>query len=81
MRKERIALLLCLFISGSAFAQTLTLPEAVNSALTNYGSIKAKEKYKQASTEAVRERKKDYLPDVRLAAQQDYGTINGQHGP
>ncbi|MFB9864886.1 TolC family protein [Rufibacter immobilis] len=81
MRVERITFLLCLLLSGSAYAQTLTLQEAVSRALTNYGSIKAKEKYNGASEAAVQERKREYLPDVRLSAQQNYGTINGQHGP
>ncbi|MBF8961706.1 TolC family protein [Pontibacter sp. FD36] len=81
MRVERMTLLLCLLLSVPAFSQTLTLQDAVDRALNNYGSIKAKEKYQQASEATVQERKKDYLPDVRLSGQQSYGTINGQHGP
>lgn len=62
-------------------AQTLTLKEAVNTALTNYGTIKAKNNYANASKSGIQQAKRDYLPNFSLSAQQDYGTINGQNGP
>lgn len=62
-------------------AQTLTLKEAVNTALTNYGTIKAKNNYANASKSTIQQTKRDYLPNFSLSAQQDYGTINGQNGP
>ncbi|MBB6501637.1 TolC family protein [Pedobacter cryoconitis] len=62
-------------------AQTLNMKEAVNTAITNYGTIKAKGNYVNASKQTVEQAKRDYLPNFTLAAQQDYGTINGQNGP
>ncbi|MFC3559354.1 TolC family protein [Pedobacter jamesrossensis] len=68
-------------LTYSAQAQTLTLKEAVNTALTNYGTIKAKGNYANASKLTIQQAKRDYLPNFSLSAQQDYGTINGQNGP
>lgn len=62
-------------------AQTLTLPQAIETALSNYGSIKAKSSYVNASKATVLHSKKEYLPNLNVSAQQDYGTINGQNGP
>lgn len=62
-------------------AQTLKLKDAVNTALTNYGTIKAKQNYVNASQASVQQAKTDFLPNLNLSAQQDYGTINGQNGP
>ncbi|WP_291040683.1 TolC family protein [Dyadobacter sp. 50-39] len=62
-------------------AQTLTLQQAVETAVSNYGSIKAKNNYLSASKATVLQSKKEYLPNFNLSAQQDYGTINGQNGP
>ena len=59
----------------------MTLKEAVNTALTNYGTIRAKNNYANASKTTVKQNKRDYLPNLSLSAQQDYGTINGQNGP
>jgi outer membrane protein TolC len=62
-------------------AQMLTLKEAVNTALNNYGTIKAKNNYANASKSTIQQAKREYLPNFSLSAQQDYGTINGQNGP
>jgi len=62
-------------------AQTLQLKEAIDMAVNNYGTLKAKKSYALASKETVRQNKTEYLPNLSLAAQQDYGTINGQNGP
>jgi len=71
-----------LFIgAGILNAQTLSLKEAVNTALTNYDLLKAKGNYVHASEETVKQSKRDYLPNLSLSAQNDYGTINGQNGP
>jgi len=71
-----------LFIcAGILNAQTLSLKEAVNTALTNYDLLKAKGNYVHASEESVKQSKRDYLPNLSLSAQNDYGTINGQNGP
>lgn len=69
------------------FAQTLTaqeklsLKKALELAVENYGTVKAKENYANASRMSVDQAKRDYLPNLVLSAQQDYGTVNGQNGP
>lgn len=65
----------------SLSAQTLNMKEAVNTALTNYGTLKAKSNYVNASKESLKQSKREYLPNLTLSAQQDYGTINGVNGP
>lgn len=62
-------------------AQTLNMRDAVHAAITNYGTIKAKSNYVSASKQSVEQARREYLPNLTLAAQQDYGTINGQNGP
>jgi outer membrane protein len=64
-----------------AAGQTLTLKDAINSALNNYGTVKAKGNYLKASQASVRQASSVYLPNLNLAAQQAYGTANGQFGP
>src|SRR6185437_10785477 len=61
--------------------KVLGLKEAEQVALANYGSIKAKANLLNASKASLIEAKTEYLPDVNLSAQQDYGTVNGQYGP
>jgi len=62
-------------------AQVLSLKEAVQTALVNYGTIRAKTNYVKASQAIVRETRREYLPDLSVSAQQDYGTITGLNGP
>jgi len=79
-----IIILLFLLFSGSirkADAQVLTLKDAIQTALTNYGTIKAKAEYLNASKATVKQAKRDYLPNVSISAEQNYGTVNGQYGP
>lgn len=61
--------------------QVLTLKDAVRTALANYGSIRAKANYLNASKSTATQAKRDYLPNLNVSAQQDYGTVNGQFGP
>lgn len=78
------SLLLALSLAGAGkpiSAQTLTLQRAVETAVSNYGSIKAKTNYLNASKATVIQSRKEYLPNFNLSAQQDYGTVNGQNGP
>ncbi|MDB5023074.1 MAG: transporter [Mucilaginibacter sp.] len=70
---------LCVFQAHGQ--KVLTIKEAEQIALSNYGSIKAKASQLNASKAYLTETKTEYLPDVTLSAQQDYGTINGQNGP
>ncbi len=64
-----------------AAQQQLSLKEAVNNGLANYGTIKAKSNYLSSSQELVKQSKREYIPNVNLSAQQDFGTVNGQNGP
>ncbi|MNK06670.1 Outer membrane efflux protein [compost metagenome] len=80
MFKNWLIFLLLLF-SFHSYSQTLTLKDAIEQGISNYGTIKAKSKYLAASKETVKQTKTDYLPNVTLSAQQDYGTVNGQNGP
>lgn len=79
--KNLAGVALLLFSAGNTMAQTLTLKDAVQTAIKNYGSIRAKEQYAKASGATVQQSKKEYLPDLNLSWQQDYGTVNGQTGP
>lgn len=61
--------------------QVITLKEAVQTAVDNYGTLKAKSKYAESSVALVEQARRDYLPNFNLSAQQVYGTVNGQIGP
>lgn len=69
-------------LQARLFAQRkLTLKEAVQMGLDNYGTVKAKAEYAAASKAQIDEAKRDYLPNLNLGAQVDYGTVNAQYGP
>ncbi|QMU28359.1 TolC family protein [Adhaeribacter radiodurans] len=76
-----VYLFLFLLVGFRANSQRLTLPEAIQTAVTHYGTIQAKTNYLKASQASVKVSSFDYLPNVSLAAQQAYGTVNGQFGP
>jgi outer membrane protein TolC len=79
---QPLLLMSALLVADSAKAQQkLTLKDAVQQAVDNYGIIKAKASYANASKANVVQAKRDYLPNLNIGAQQDYGTINGQNGP
>src|SRR5579863_2588620 len=67
--------------TGQAIAQALTLRQAVQTALNNYGTIRAKTDYVKAARANVKEVRNEYLPDLNLAAEQVYGTANSSFGP
>ncbi|ERJ59521.1 TolC family protein [Sphingobacterium paucimobilis] len=67
--------------SVSSIAQVLDLKNALKLAVDNYDKIKAKEVLVEASAQYTAYQQKQYLPDVTVAAQQSYGTINAQNGP
>lgn len=76
--------LVVVFLVGftlTASGQDLRLPEAVEMGIANYGNVVAKGKYALAANERTSEVARTYLPSVSMAAQQSYGTINGQFGP
>ncbi|PKB17985.1 TolC family protein [Flavobacterium sp. 5] len=77
---KKITLLFFLIFATTGFSQTLSLKEAIQTGLENYGSVKAKSNYASASRETLQQTRRDYLPNLNLSAQQDYGTINGQNG-
>ena len=79
--KKIAQLLLFIFLAGGVSAQVLTLKQAVQTAMSNYGTIRAKADYVKASQANVKATKREYLPDINFAAQQDYGTINSNYGP
>jgi len=72
---------LAFFFCAGLQAQVLSMKDALNTALNNYGSIKAKSSYVQASAAGLAQARRSYAPNLVLSAQQDYGTVNGQNGP
>ncbi len=81
MAIKKYFFLINFFFFFHGFSQTLTLKEAVETGIANYGSIKSKDNYTKASRETLKQVKWEYLPNFNLSAQQSYGTINGQNGP
>jgi len=79
--RKYFLILLLLGAGMKAVSQTLTLKQALDSALHNYGTIKAKGNYLKSSQASVKGASHAYLPNFNIAAQQAYGTINGQFGP
>ncbi|HEV2482658.1 MAG TPA: TolC family protein [Puia sp.] len=67
--------------AGQAGAQVLTMRQAVQNAMNNYGTIRAKADYVKASQANVKEAKREYLPDVNFAITQQYGTVASNFGP
>jgi outer membrane protein TolC len=74
-------ILLSLVIPKAGTAQVLTMKQAVQTALNNYGTIRAKADYVKAARATVKEVRNEYLPDLSLAAEQVYGTANSNLGP
>lgn len=62
-------------------SQVITLEEAVNTGLSNYQTIRAKQNYISASGALRQQARNEYLPNVTASVQQSYGTVNGQLGP
>lgn len=61
--------------------KNLSLKEALKIGVENYGIIKAKTQYAEASKFSVEQAKREKLPNFNISAQQDVGTVNGQFGP
>lgn len=72
---------MALGISTSGFAQILDLKDALKRSVENYDKIKAKRVLVEAAGQNTVFQQKQYLPDVTVAAQQSFGTINAQNGP
>jgi len=69
------------FFSFPGQAQVISLKDAVQAALENYPSIKAKNNLLHSSNAAIKEARNEALPDIIFSGQQDFGTVNGQNGP
>src|SRR5687768_17255199 len=82
---SRFELLLVIFILSTISPlqgqHVLTMQEALELGVKNYGSLKSKSFQVQSSQYALSQVKREYLPNVVLSAQQVYGTVNGQNGP
>jgi outer membrane protein TolC len=78
-----IFIFISVFFAGYATAQQkiLGLKEAEQIALANYESIKSKSNQLNAAKANLNESKTEYLPNLSISAQQDYGTVNSQFGP
>ena len=73
---------LLVLLCGSLLAQqVLPLKKAIQIAVENYGTIKAKTHYAEASKVNVEEVNRENLPNINFGLQQDYGTASGQLGP
>ncbi|TRW98561.1 TolC family protein [Flavobacterium gawalongense] len=81
MTTKKLSLFLFLIFFSEGFSQTLPLKEALENGIANYGTIKAKSNYADASKETIKQVRREYLPNVTLSGQQDFGTVNGQNGP
>jgi outer membrane protein TolC len=79
--KNIVGFFLLLFAVTTLQSQVLTLKEAVQTALNNYGSIKAKINYLKSSQATVKQTSAEYFPDFSVGAQQAYGNANGTFGP
>lgn len=80
---KRLLLFLGVFyvIQAQAQQKVLNIKDAEQMALANYGTIKSKANQLNAAKAYLKETRTEYLPDVSISAQQDYGTANGQNGP
>src|SRR6201996_1009174 len=76
-----LGLSLFLFITAGVNAQVLTMRQAVQNALNNYGTIRAKANYVKAAQANVKEVQREYLPDINFSLSQDYGTVASNYGP
>jgi outer membrane protein TolC len=79
--KYLVSFLLMVLIGVSVAGQVLTLKEAVQTALNNYNSIKAKANYLKSSQATAKQAAAEYFPDFSVGAQQAWGNANGQFGP
>src|SRR5260221_1349765 len=59
----------------------ITLPEALDTGIKNYPSIRAKTDYMHSAHALTLNTRNEYLPNIIGSIQQSYGTVNGQFGP
>jgi outer membrane protein len=70
-----------LFSHNLAAQETVTIQDALEMAVQNFGTLKAKAHYAEAQNLLTDRARREYLPNLNLGAQQVYGTVNGQLGP
>lgn len=68
-------------LGQSGYAQILKLEDALQRSVEQYDKIKSKQSLVSATELNTKFQQQHYLPDVTLAAQQSYGTVNMLHGP
>lgn len=68
-------------LSYGSFAQVLYFHDALERSVSQYQKIKSKQALISASQQRTIFQKNKFLPDLTLAAQQSFGTINAQNGP
>lgn len=73
--------ILCFSFACASSQSVLTLKAALENGLQNYETIKAKDNYLKAAERNLALSRREYVPNLTIAAQQDYGTVNGQNGP
>ncbi len=66
--------------AAQASGNALTLSKALETAAANYGEIHAKDLYKKAQEENIKQVKRQYLPAVIAYGQMDYATANSVPG-
>jgi outer membrane protein TolC len=76
-----IVLITLLKFSHSYGQKVFSLKYALAEGIKNYGIIKAKTKYAEASKISIEQAKRENLPNFTVSVQQDFGTVNGQFGP
>src|SRR5258708_8524416 len=86
IKKLHLFLFIFFLVAGNLwrplFAQKkLSLKEAIQMGVDNYGTVKSKKQYAAASSAEVVLAKRDYLPNLNLGTQVDYGTVNILYGP
>ena len=79
--KWMIVVVLVFLGRGLSAQETVTIQEALELAVENFGAIMAKEQYAKSFETLTDKARRDYLPNFNLGAQQVYGTVNGQLGP
>ncbi|MVX35094.1 TolC family protein [Myroides sp. LoEW2-1] len=81
MKMNKLALFILFGIASSAYAQKLTLQQAIEQTTQEYDLLKVKEAKLKALQQNTTYTQGNYFPDLTFGAQQSYGTINAQNGP
>ncbi len=74
-----LSVVLCYSLEG--YAQVLSLQSALQRSIENYSKIKSKQSAIFAAEQNTIFQRQQFYPDVTVAAQQSYGTVNMLNGP